>query len=140
MRNGFVSNSSSSSFIVAFPQNLTHKEKIVITLDAIGVKKEDFFFQAGKMIADCVVNSDRATPNEIADDYGYESWEDMVKKHEGKWEKNIVQTVSRCIEKGFQIYTGSASNESYELGENLFCEMGWETDNDDFFIWKENGF
>lgn len=140
IRNGFVSNSSSSSFIVGFPKGLTRKEKIVLVLDKMGVRKNDFFSQAGKEVADCIVDADKMTLDEVADDHGYDSWQSMTEKHEGNWEKNIVNTVSRCQEKGLQIYSGSASNESYDPGENLFCDIEWEVDDENFFIWKERGF
>ena len=140
IRNGFVSNSSSSSFIVGFPKGLTRLEKIACILSKIGVEKGDFFFDAGLMVASCIVDSNKMTPKQVADDYGHNSWEEMVESCDCVWTKRIIDAVSRCQEKGFQMYSGSASNESYEPGETLFCDIGWEIDNEDFFIWKENGF
>jgi len=134
IRNGFVSNSSSSSFMVGLPRGLSDKEKREFLLNKMGVDKNSFFYVAAKGVADCIINS---TPMKDAkaliDDYGYNSVEDMREDYPD-WVELFED--SRQLE----IYAGSASNEDYDLGEQLFCEMEWKVSDDDFYINKEAGF
>jgi len=133
IRNGFVSNSSSSSFIVGLPKGLNKKEKLNLLMEKMGADKDSFFYHAAKNIADCILASEKISRiGQLMDDYGYSTYEEFRGDCPG-----IVAIFERCKEKSMDVFTGSASNDAYEIGEQLFCEMEWNVNDDDFFINKE---
>jgi len=136
IRNGFVSNSSSSSFVVGFPKGLSKSEKKKILFDKMGVDKNSFFIIAAEEISKCILDSEHVKGEKgMLEYYGYDTMESFAEDYE--WEYN---TIKKALDKGFDLYLGSATNEGYEIGEALFCEMGWHVDDDDFVISKEESF
>lgn len=136
IRNGFVSNSSSSSFTVGLPKGLSRTEKRDLLCSKMGINKDSFFYSAAKIIADCILSADKISKIEqLLNDYSYSTVEDMRSDFPHK-----IEAFEKCQAKGFDFYSGSASNEDCEIGSQLFCEMGWQVDDEDFFIDKENGF
>lgn len=131
IRNGFVSNSSSSSFIVGLPKGLNDDEKRELLYKKMNVNEDSFFFFAAKGIADCII---KATPiksrEALMDDYCYDSIEDFKKDY-----PHLSKLF--CKNYKFDIYSGRVTNDSYKIGEQLFCEIEWEVNDDDFYINKE---
>ncbi len=50
IRNGFVSNSSSSSFIVGFKKGLSDEQKEQLLLKKMGINENSFFYNIAKEI------------------------------------------------------------------------------------------
>jgi len=133
IRNGFVSNSSSSSFIVGLPKGMSDKKKRDFLLKKMGVDKDSFFFYAATGVVDCIME---ATPiktlEDMIEDYGYASLGDFSEDH-----PNFVEVFNRCGAYELDVFSGSASNEDHDIGGQLFCEMEWKINTDDFFISKD---
>lgn len=135
IRQGFVSNSSSSSFMVGLPKGLKEKEKKALLLGKMGIDESSFFFSAAKNIIECILSSECIrTREKLVKELYASSWESVLEDYrEGK-------LFNKCKEKGLDFYMGSATNECYKIGEQLFCEMEWFVDDKDFFMNKEAGF
>ena len=120
--------------MVGLPRGLSRKEKKEFLLKKMGVDENSFFFVAAEGVANCIIDS---TPmkevEDLVDDYGYDSVEQMREDYPD-WIELFED--SRQLE----IYAGAASNEDYDLGEQLFCEMEWKANEDDFYIDKQAGF
>ena len=136
VRNGFVSNSSSSSFIVAFQKDLKGKDKRNVLYEKMGVDKDSFFFLAAKGIADCILSAEKVTIQEYLEYFGYSSLEEYI--IDDPLSEQVVRDV--FMNPNFEIFMGSATNEGYEFGEALFCDMEWFADDKDFYINKNEGF
>ncbi len=137
IRNGFVSNSSSSSFIVGFKKGLSNKEKEQLLLKKMGINKNSFFYNIAKEITGCIINSNFIKNKEkLLEESGYDSFEEME-----ELESWITDAFLKCEEKNFDFYTGSAANDTENVGETLFCDMEWNIDDDnDIFIQKDASF
>lgn len=133
IRNGFVSNSSSSSFIVGLPKGMNHKEKRDFLLKKMDVNENSFFFFAAKGVADCIIESTPIkTLEDLIDDYCYPSIEMFEEDH-----PHLVKLFRRYGDCELNVYSGSASNEDCDIGAQLFCDMEWKINDDDFFIDKD---
>ena len=136
IRNGFVSNSSSSSFIVGFKKGLSNKEKEQLLLKKMGINENSFFYNIAKEITGCIINSNFIKNKEkLLEEFGYDSFEEMEELE--SWTTNAFL---KCEEKNFDIYTGSAGNDSEDTGEILLCDMEWNIDDNDIFIQKDASF
>ena len=136
IRNGFVSNSSSSSFIVAFQKGLTKKDKRTVLYEKMGVTKDSFFFLAAKCIADCIIDAEPTNLAQYVEYLGYDNVEAFIA--EDPTNEILVQDV--FLNSNLDVFVGSATNEGYEMGEALFCDMHWYVSEKDFYIDKEDGF
>lgn len=130
IRAGFVSNSSSSSFIIGMK-----KEKLTINklMDNIGINKENLFYQtikeyAGTLINDLIIyeNKDEYL-QDIKDDNGY-SDEDIKEYIEEGYYKKLLSLFDKCK------YVG-VSDLDYE---NIFYKSISYFENDDLIIINEN--
>lgn len=125
LRKGFVSNSSSSSFIVVSKNGELTKEKL---MKVFKVKKGDFFFNIADQLADFLLTAEPITTKQLLDDYGAEDVSDLPK---------IIQ---RGIKSGGKIYTGSASNESDEPVEVMLVDLELNYEDDEIIAQKEIGY
>jgi len=133
IRSGFVSNSSSSSFIVGLPKGMSDRERKDFLLKKMDVNKDSFFFFAAEGIADCIIESTPIkTIEDMMEDFGYDSLEDFKEDY-----PNFVDIFNRLGAYELDVFSGSASNEDCDLGSQLFCEMEWKINTDDFFIDKD---
>lgn len=120
---GFVSNSSSSSFILAV--------KSSVKSEAI----EDAVFRAMKIQDDsplksyvtemaCILrdNAEEMDMEEISDLYG-----------------GMKDTAKEAFKKGMRVFQGSVASDG-EMVEQLLCDLGFEIKNDDFILVKEGGY
>ena len=136
IRNGFVSNSSSSSFMVGLPKGLTEKQSIDFLIKKMGVDKDSFFYFVAKNIADCILSSKKISKiDQLIDDFGYSNYAEFRIDY-----PEIVDLFEKCQEKSMDVFSGSVSNESYEIGEQLFCDMDWQVNDEDFYINKKASF
>jgi hypothetical protein len=117
VREGFVSNSSSSSFIVAAKGELTE----ALVLQALGVAETSPLYKFAKDIAGLLADAKEMDFEDLAD------WGD-----DG--------TLKNLIKRGFTVYEGSASDDDYRSAEAALCEMTINYESDDLVIIKEGGY
>jgi len=129
IRTGFVSNSSSSSFLIITKDGKLTKEKLI---DAFGIKKNTPLYPMVKKIStEMVENCDEMTIEEYLDNYGYNTIEDM-KKDDSKKAKYI----KNCKNNGWKIYEGYADS----CEQPTLCEMEISYEDDNIIIEKESDY
>lgn len=132
IRAGFVSNSSSSSFIIGVPKGTELTEKMIKTALGIDLPEDNILKPlADEMVSILFNNSEITTIEDLADNWGYDVKEFL--KEQKKSEE------VKLIEKGFDIYTGSVSSEQYGF-ESAMCEMEFDYESDSIVIKKEAGY
>jgi len=131
IRMGFVSNSSSSSFLV-----LTKKKPLTKAMikKAFGEVKGDSLIKhiltdLTEKIKDIFFNLCEETTEKVLkdDDYVYD-FNDLLKAHGIKKSTPF-----------YKIYEGSCANDA-EMEESLLCDLGIDYEDDDIIIKKEGGF
>ncbi len=116
-RNGFVSNSSSSSFIIMCKGELTEKR----LLDAFRVPKESPVFDLVKGVISCLMEAEELSKDEFEKDH-YQDDE-------------LIQ----AFKDGKKIYMGRACDDGDYL-ERVLCDMYLNYKSDDLTITKEGGY
>jgi len=130
IRFGFVSNSSSSSFIIAFKGNENElREKL---RDIFGSLPEKYPIKAmppiGDIVADNVEDDPIKTLNDWDDRYG-----DWNNSHE-----NHVKFIER-LKEGWTIYYGGFVDDRSKL-EEFLCDSDIDYEDDKILIWQEGGY
>ena len=110
IRNGFVSNSSSSSFIIACKPEQT-KVKIEVELD---------FKDHGE-----VIDNLEDFLEYIEDYYG---WQDKASN------AKFIEAATKTFSEGKVVYVGSFSNESDDSLSQYLCEAGLPTDSKEYDV------
>jgi len=126
-RGCFVSNSSSSSFIIGVKGSLT-KEKI---MKAFRVGKDSPLYSFSERMAEVMLEADSYTQEEHIKDHYLDSEDDI-----GTLEKKI-------FDKGYTFYSGSASDEdsgSYGGAETALCGMTIDYEDEEIIIYKEESY
>ncbi len=117
IRKGFVSNSSSSSFIIGVKGKLT-EDKILRSFKVDSISP---IFYMVKDMARLMAKSEKKEiePSEI---------------------ENLFSIEKKILEKGFDLYVGSASDDSYEYADILLCSLEIDYEDDEIIIYKESGY
>jgi hypothetical protein len=124
IRQGFVSNSSSSSFIIGCKGKLT-EEKIIEAMDA---NEGSLFYNVAKDIAEYFVSeSQEMTRDEYMKDRYIDS------------EDEFEDGVKEVLDKGMNLYVGSASDQDGYI-ERLICSLNINYKSDDLIIVKEEDY
>lgn len=110
-RTGFVSNSSSSSFVVSVPKGMG-KTKIKIEMEV------DLY-----QYADYVIKREDDLKAWLLEDYGYESVEEAKKAGE-TWTTDIYATALKEIRAGRVVLIGQFSDEGGDPTEIFLCHNG----------------
>ena len=129
IRNGFVSNSSSSSFIVAVKSEDKAKTKITVTFD---VDLKDYLEHP-------IVK----TVKELKRIYKEELYYDIDNENNDEDCAYMIQFLKakKAIESGKMILIGSFSSESGEGVEGVLCSKGLPKKNKNFtIIYNEGGY
>ena len=109
-RNGFVSNSSSSSFIVAVKPRRALTKKLVA--EALGLQQGTPAYDLFGGIVDRIADAKEVTAEKLMYEYGLESPEELVDQGPPGVE---------YLEKGWTLYTFSASDEGGDPTETFLC-------------------
>ena len=126
VRTGFVSNSSSSSFIVAIKNGSEiTPEKL---LKAFKVGKDSIFYTCAKRMAELLSQGDNMTEKEILEDWGVDSIKELEEEYQ----------YALTVGKG-KVLIGSASNED-EAIEGLLCDLDLNYEDDEIYIYKNGGY
>jgi hypothetical protein len=135
IRSGLVSNSSSSSFIIAAKEELKRGQLEEVVLKALGVPTDSPLYGFSKSIASCLSAAvdDHYTAGELLEDWGDES----TVKFSRYW-----PLIGKAInDGGFRhFYRGSASNESGDAAELALVDIGLEYAGENIVIEKEEGY
>jgi len=135
IRNGFVSNSSSSSFIIVAKNGKLTKEMI----GRIFEKAKETPF---KSVVDGVVTSFYHSANNkysngelsnLLDNYGYKSLDEFINdSYMG------VKLKGKDLKENYQYHFGSISDDG-DVGEMVLCNVGIDYEDNDIIIIKEEG-
>jgi len=127
IRNGFVSNSSSSSFIVLAKEELT-KEKL---LELFKVPEDSPIISIVEDIAKTMMSGIKeVSPEEFINDYGLEDGEDY---------EPYSSLLKKAKEKNMKIYDGCFSSEG-EGAEMMLCYASINIETDDLIMHGEGGY
>ena len=133
VRMGFVSNSSSSSFIIGVPKGTELSHKLIKDALGIDLPKDNILKPlADKMVEILCDRSEKISAEELAADWGYDTVQELLKKQKKSDE-------AKLIEKGFDIYRGDVSSEEYGF-ESTMCDMKFDYESNSIVIKKEAGY
>ena len=125
IKNGFVSNSSSSSFVIASKAPLTRK----MLEDLFAVPTTSPLHCLSKDIASWFEdNSTKTTIKEYCSDF----WDGG--------EDETPAIVTTAIKQDLTLYTGTACDDSDNPVESLVCELSLNFKSGDLIIMKEGGY
>lgn len=128
-RAGFVSNSSSSSFIIAVrgKKELNADDLVELFQVPEGSPLRYLASKLAQVALDCANKYDE---NEIKYQFGYDSIEDALK--DGNKHAELLQ-------KGFTVYSGYASNEDGGI-EAMLCNTPIDFESEDIVFYCEGGY
>jgi len=133
IRSGFVSNSSSSSFIIGHDKKLKSaklKEKLI---NVFGVNEKSPLYNTSLSIIESLLNcSEEMTKAEVMADWGVDD-DDFDMITDGEIYKDI-------FDKKFICRSGSVANDSEESSEMMLVDMSLDYKDDELIIYKEGGY
>lgn len=125
IRNGFISNSSSTSFVLAFKGKELTDQMIIKALSFdLKVNYESPLYSFIVALAETII--DLSDPID-------EAIEDL-----NEYEKEFVNFIDDLKEKGFTVYYGHAESSSDELCEMCLYEYNFDIDTDNLILTKDN--
>lgn len=120
-RNDFVTNSSSSSYIIATKDKIN----LDIIMNVFNVNKKSPLYYFAKNLAKYITQDvEEIKIEELLENYNY----------------YIEDSKNKIIKNYNYFYIGSASNESSEPEEIAFCEMDLKYQDENIIIIKEGGY
>jgi hypothetical protein len=135
VRNGFVSNSSSSSFMIVSKNGELTEEKIIKAFD---VKEGTPLYVLSKGIStDIIRNSEKYSREDFINEYTWKSMTD--EEFEEEFEEDYpeeYELFEKSKTDGWNIYFGSA--DSYD--EPILCELELFYEDEDIIIKKSGGY
>jgi len=132
IRNGFVSNSSSSSFVIVSKNGKLTKEKIMKALD---VSEKSPLYSIAEDITKTILYAEKQSPEEYKDMWVWSDDEDSNEKFKKEYPKQY-EIYENAKNNNWQIYEGSADS----VDDAPFCDMELEYEDDDLIINKEGGY
>ncbi len=130
VRQGFVSNSSSSSFTIATKTKMSQDELQRAVFKTLGVSKHSPLYGLAKEIASVLSLAEPMTVEEMADDWGYDTVDDFL----------ADSNIGKMIGRGFKhFYCGSADDQG-RTAECALCDMELNYEDDTIMIEKEAGY
>lgn len=131
VRTGLVSNSSSSSFIIATKGELPKGKLKEVVAGALKVPEDSPLYFMAEEMADILSCANSYTLDELIDEMEYDSATDAFKYH---------PIIPKALSKGFNNFAyGSVSNEDGGTAEVL-CNIGFNYEDDTILMEKENGY
>lgn len=126
-RNGFVSNSSSSSFV------LTSRTKITEEMlnKALGIPEEHPLHSLVSSVTKCIISSSK-----LVDEDELREWRADYEKYKDSYSKERLD----LVEQNNFVYTGYFSDDSGDPIETMLCLSGINVKTEDFEIKCEGGY
>lgn len=132
IRYGYVSNSSSSSFIVGVKAGKLTVEHL---MEAFQVPESSPMYEIARDFAKTMYNlADEVTIERLRDNWGYEdsvSLEEMANR--GSKEADLLL-------KGYKVYQGYASDEGTQGAENYLCRTAIDYEGETVYVCSEGGY
>jgi hypothetical protein len=125
IRNGFVSNSSSSSFVISVPTGVSLTKDLIVK--AFSVEMTSTMYPIAVSMAEMFVNRSE----KVSDLLGAVE-EGEIRKREGNFLLGLMN-------KGRDVYAGSMKDQDGPI-EAVICEMGFNYISDEITIYKEAGY
>jgi len=127
IRHGFVSNSSSSSFIIGVKTKQDLSEAALV--DALGVPETSALSDFAKELAQFIVNhAEEVTVEDMLYNYGIDTLDEAI-------EEDIVQ--AKLLKTGYKVYSLEASYNEYEsLMEAFIGNGGLDSVETDAIVFK----
>lgn len=126
IRSGFVSNSSSSSFIVA-TKGVELTEDLV--RDALGIKAGTPAEEIFDGVIEKIAKAKRYKMKDILDDWGVDDIEEIDDKD-----------LQRILKEGWTVHSFYASNEDVDPAENFLCYTDVDVKTDTLYIKGGGGY
>lgn len=124
VRIGFVTNSSSTNFVVGIKDSLT-KEKV---LKALGINDTSPLFPLANDVAQFIVDEAEPYPlEETLADYGCETFEDLP-------DSPYWEIVKKVLRQGWTLLRGDAGLNEGELAETIVSNLGLVYEDDELFL------
>lgn len=133
IRNGFVSNSSSSSFIVIMKNGEKMSKEILIEL--FDIKENSILFGFADKLSDWMMsnikeqNIEDIYRNYVGDPKG-KSTEELIDDFFNEYCELSTEELEKIVSKEYVYYEGSASDDSGDGLETFLCETGINVNND----------
>jgi hypothetical protein len=126
-RQGFVSNSSSSSFVVTTPEHLDKKELTQYLTKVFAVPETSLLYDLSQDMAKCLAQE--STYFETIDDYMDEEGYNR--------ESDVDDGIRKAFKAGRAVYVGSAASDSGNTAETVICEMEIHYNTEELTVDKE---
>lgn len=126
IQNGFVSNSSSSSFILAV-KGKTKKQ----ALKQLEIKRYVFSDIINQAIACIDESAKRLDENSVFNEMGYERLEDYLKDN---------PKIKKLFNDGWEVFVGYFSDDGGEYVEAMLCNVDLNYESNDLIIIHEGGY
>jgi hypothetical protein len=138
IRNGFVSNSSSSSFILALPEGTTKDNLKEIMLEKMQVPKTSIISSMAEDMASCFANS---IDSPLDFDKEIEDTKRYLKDYpsEDSWEKDWIKELEGYREKGMVVFRGGFCDDG-DAAEQWLCYSNMEIDEEGLYFKNEGGY
>lgn len=134
IRQGFVSNSSSSSFVVAWKGNLRNELKKAFDIplgDNYPIKSG--FGDFARILFNNVDNTKGMSKEDIISEFGYdeEEWEDS---------DTYIGMIAKWLDDGYKISFGSLTDEDGDSAETFLCMNDIDYESPNFIIKHAGGY
>lgn len=130
IRNGFVSNSSSSSFIIAVKGKKDYMKEIKARIMG-GVEKGTLAHQLLLPYLNVFADAEKLSMDRLLEDRGYETVEEMKESYEG-------DVAVEKLEDGWNVFRVHVCSDSGDPIENALYDSDWEPiKTNDFYMVKD---
>jgi len=145
IRNGFVSNSSSSSFVVMMKGNKKMSEETILKTFDVSEKSPLYSFSkdlAQWMIRNLEEQDIKGIHDYYIGSYGKENptEDEMIQEIIDDYGGIDKDDLEKIKNKEYRYYSGSTSSDSGEAIESYLCESSFDIDTDDIIIKGEGGY
>jgi len=131
-RKTFVSNSSSSSFIIGIKNPELELTSEYILKEIFKIEKDNILYDLAKGIAKALVSKkDIYDYDQFLEEMGWDNLEDIYNDEL----KSLVKKIRDC---GGKFIGGYAHDDTGDIGENALVAIGIDYEDENIFVYKES--